>query len=783
MAYLFGTRSPVMDALQSFGALARRYLALTLVALTGVGATIAAWTYVSGVVDAQAQARFDRVVASTIGAIQVRMDAYVAALRATRGIFLDGREPGRRAFREFTASLEMPRQYPGIQGIGFTKLLKAEDVELHEEAVREEGFQGYRVWPRDPRDVYTTILYLEPFDWRNQRAFGFDMFNEPVRREAMERARDSGDAAASGKVELVQEAGKERQAGFLVYLPVFSRPVASVGERREDIVGWVYAPFRSGDLLHGTLDEEASQVVDIEIYDGAEMSPDALLFDGDVSRELDAAASRGLHRTHRIEMGGRTWTLRFAAKTAFLEFWERWLARFVLAAGLALTALLVWITRREGKALDEAVEARARAVFLAESGKILGSSLDYARNLQSVATLATSRLMDGCIIYVSEPVGAPLFLASHRNAAVAARAHEALAGSWVDPESRIGASAVLRTGRPEVLNDVQAANLPHYSANPGMVELYREAGTRHVLTIPLFARGDPLGAITLTSNSRPFGPAEVALGEDLARLAVAAIDTGRLYRRAQESLRLRDEFLSIASHELKTPLTSLTLQSESLRASAARATPEGVARKADAIRRNVDRLSRLVATLLDLSRITAGRLDIHREDVDLVEVVTDVIARFEEEARRAGCELRLDAPVPVTGHWDRLRLDQVVTNLVANAVKYGPGKPVDVRVEKRLDNARLTIRDQGIGISDVDQKRIFERFERAVSDRNYGGFGLGLWIVRRIIEAMGGTIHVESSPGEGATFTVELRRVADDLAALRGDEPRAKAVSVPAENA
>ena len=760
---------------------ARRHAALMLVVLTGLGATLASWAYVSSVADRQARTRFDRVVASTVTSVQVRMDAYVAALRATRGIFLDGREPGRRPFREFTASLEMPRQYPGIQGIGYTKLVQPADLDLHEEAVREEGFPGYRVWPRDPRDVYTTILYLEPFDWRNQRAFGFDMYNEPVRREAMARSRDTGDAATSGKVELVQEAGRERQAGFLVYLPVFSRPVSTPAERQEAIVGWVYAPFRSGDLLRGTLDEEASRVVDIEVYDGGEISQAALLFDGDTATALARGGSGDLHRIDRIEIGGRTWTLQFAGKAAFLEFWERWLSRFVLVGGLLLTALLFWITWREGRALAEAEEARARAMFLADAGKVLGASLDYARNLESVANLATERMVDGCIIFVNEPVGTPLLLVGHRVPAVAARAREVLVGTWVDPQARVGVSAVLRTGRPEVLNDVDPRSLPHFSGQDELLALHLDARTRHALTIPLFARGDPLGAITLTSNRRRFGAAEVAMGEDLARLVVAAIDTGRLYRRAQESLRMRDEFLSIASHELKTPLTSLTLQSESLRASAAKATPDSVARKADAIRRNVDRLARLVATLLDLSRITAGRLDIHREEVDLVEVVTDVMGRFDEEARRAGCDLRLDAPVPVTGQWDRLRLDQVVTNLLANAVKYGPGKPVDVRVEKRLDSARLTIRDRGIGISDTDQKRIFERFERAVSDRNYGGFGLGLWIVRRIIEAMGGSIHVESAPGEGATFAVELRRMADDLGSLGEREDEAEIA--PAENA
>ncbi|HYG70393.1 MAG TPA: HAMP domain-containing sensor histidine kinase, partial [Anaeromyxobacteraceae bacterium] len=207
-------------------------------------------------------------------------------------------------------------------------------------------------------------------------------------------------------------------------------------------------------------------------------------------------------------------------------------------------------------------------------------------------------------------------------------------------------------------------------------------------------------------------------------------------------------------------------QSEALRNSARRSDVEGVVRKADVIRRNVDRLSRLVSSLLDLSRIAAGRLEIELEQVNLAALVRDVAARFEEEAERAGCRLVLDLEEGIAGMWDALRLDEVLTNLLSNAIKYGPGRPVEVRTRRAGDDVALvSVRDHGIGISEADQRRIFERFERAVSKRNYGGFGLGLWISRQIVHALGGEVHVVSAPGEGSTFTVELRN------ALRTSEP------------
>ncbi len=151
-------------------------------------------------------------------------------------------------------------------------------------------------------------------------------------------------------------------------------------------------------------------------------------------------------------------------------------------------------------------------------------------------------------------------------------------------------------------------------------------------------------------------------------------------------------------------------------------------------------------------------MSIEAEEVDLAKLVRDLVERTGEDLERAGCTLKIDADVPVVGRWDPFRLDQIVTNLLSNAVKYGHGKPIEVKVEASGDVARLSVTDHGIGIAPSNQARIFGRFERAVSERHFGGFGLGLWIVRQIIESHGGAIRVSSEPGQGSTFTVELPR-------------------------
>jgi signal transduction histidine kinase len=248
--------------------------------------------------------------------------------------------------------------------------------------------------------------------------------------------------------------------------------------------------------------------------------------------------------------------------------------------------------------------------------------------------------------------------------------------------------------------------------------------------------------------------------EELARRAGIAIENARLYRETQNAVRLRDEFLSIASHELKTPLTSMQLQVDGVQRSVTRPESlkiEKLAHRVEVIDQQLQRLTLLINGLLDVSRATAGRLQLEIGDVDLAAVVSDAVARMKDDLEAANCTLSVDVPPGIVGRWDRLRLDQVVTNFVTNAIKYASGQPIDIR-GSRTDHgsAILTVRDRGIGISKEDHTRIFERFGRAVPADQYGGLGLGLWIVKEFVGAMGGTVSVDSRPGEGSAFTVEL---------------------------
>jgi PAS domain S-box-containing protein len=225
---------------------------------------------------------------------------------------------------------------------------------------------------------------------------------------------------------------------------------------------------------------------------------------------------------------------------------------------------------------------------------------------------------------------------------------------------------------------------------------------------------------------------------------------------AEEAVRARDDFVATAGHELKTPLAALLIQIQSMQRSMRAGRPVDVAERLDKLARSGSRLAKLVDQLLDVSRITSGRLHLEPESFELGALLREVVTRFSDESTRAGCSVYVVGDAEVIGCWDRLRIDQVITNLLSNAIKYGRGKPIVIELGLDGESAIVRVVDEGIGIEPEYRDRIFSRFERAVSARDYCGFGLGLWISRRIVEASGGTIDVVSEPGRGSSFTFRL---------------------------
>jgi signal transduction histidine kinase len=398
--------------------------------------------------------------------------------------------------------------------------------------------------------------------------------------------------------------------------------------------------------------------------------------------------------------------------------------------------------------------------FISELTASLSSSLDYSTMLEKVARAVVPQMADWCLVDLFDAEG----MLRQTAVAHADPEREEVArtlGRQVDARAAraTGVSRVARTGESEMYPEVADMGWAAEALGVEHPELLRELGALSYMCVTLRARGRVLGVISFVRALpvRRYTAGDLAVAEEVGRRAGMAIDNARLYTEAQEAVRVRDEFMSIASHELKTPLTPLQLDLDLLlRIVHETGADQRLVKRLETAHRQTRRLTQLVESLLDVSRLTSGHLSLQLQEFDLVEMAREVIDRHRRDASVAGCELQLHADAPVKGDWDRMRFEQILSNLLSNAIKYGAGQPVQVTVQEADGMARLSVEDQGIGISPQDAERIFARFERAVSPRHYGGLGLGLYVARQLAEAHGGTIVVHSQPGAGAKFTAVL---------------------------
>jgi PAS domain S-box-containing protein len=293
--------------------------------------------------DENASQRFKFRVEEKVTSIEKRLTAYEQVLLGGGGLFASIKNVTRSEWRNYVEKLKIDENYPGILGIGFSMMLQPSEIDKFINSVRKEGFPDFAIWPKGDRNIYTAILYLEPFKGRNLRAFGYDMFTNPVRKKAMIQARDEGNTSLSGKVTLVQETDKDVQAGFLMYIPIYinNMPINTIEERRKALRGYVYSPFRMNDLMKGILGEQFN-IFNLRIYDGDKISKNAAMFN---STALDSGSEKNNENdfviNKRINFNGHIWTAVFTSLPEFNRTVDKEEPLIILIAGIAITLLFL----------------------------------------------------------------------------------------------------------------------------------------------------------------------------------------------------------------------------------------------------------------------------------------------------------------------------------------------------------------------------------------------------------------------------------------------------------
>lgn len=421
----------------------------------------------------------------------------------------------------------------------------------------------------------------------------------------------------------------------------------------------------------------------------------------------------------------------------------------------------------ERRARAEAEAAQNRFAFLAEASRALSSSLDYHTTLKTVAQQVVPRLATWCIIDVVEESGEVRRLEVAQGDPEKTRLAEEMQRRF-PPAGGAGSRTtdVIRSGEPIVIADLTDEVLRATSRSEEHLAMLLRLELRSYMCVPMIAAGTTLGAITFlaTGTDRPYGQDELMLALDVAGRAASAVQNARLFAQVQNAVRMRDEFLTMVSHDLKSPLAAIKGRAQVLQRRVRSLEIEERERMESGLA-SIDatstRMTRLIDNLMDVARLRVGQpLELRRECTDLVALTREVI---DEVAETTSITIELRATTAtLTGRWDQARLERVLANLLSNAVKYSPGGgTIDVELEERAcegsQEAVLRVRDAGMGIPADDLPSIFERFRRGSNvGEGIPGSGVGLAGARQIVEQHGGTITAESIEGVGSTFTVVL---------------------------
>ncbi len=694
----------------------------------GLGLTV----YVSNIIEASnlasAEDRFKTRTHRVVAAITTRMATYEPVLRGAVAFFNARQAVDREEWRDYVYGLHLSKNYPGLQGLGFTKLVSEEEKDDLIRQVQAEGFPEFAIWPKGDRPEFAPILYLEPFDRWNRRAFGHDMMSEPVRRTAIARARDTGASAITGKITLVSETEADAQSGFIMYLPLYREgmPTTTVADRRAALLGFVFSPFRMNNLMQRILGEDEMDLM-LQIYDGTEISEDSLTF----ASGMPAPAPR-YTRTVQMHVGGQVWTLKMASLPAFqarLNHGEKW---YYLVAGIVISVLL-------GGALWSLMNTRADALRIAhETANALRRSESRFRGAFETAPHGMALVgLDGRWLMVNR----------------------ALCGFLGYDAAELLKTDFAAVTHPDDLEaDLENVRcmLDGEIASYQMEKRYiRKDGSEiPVLLSVALVRDDennPLHFISQLLDLTDRKEAEKQLHYAQKMEAIGQLTGG-------------------VAHDFNNLLTVILGNSQLLERRVN--DDEESHKRAKAISDSARRGAKSIQHMLAFSR----RQVLEAKATDINELIGQVAEMLE---RTLGETIEIE--ISVTGDLDHAfvdasQLESVIVNLSINARDAMPDggslliETANVVLNKGSihgvthlipgEYVMIAISDTGIGIAKEHLGKLFEPF---YTTKDVGkGTGLGLSMVYGFVKQSGGYIDVESEIGRGTTFRVYLPKAAPD---------------------
>ncbi|MCD2515272.1 CHASE domain-containing protein [Massilia sp. G4R7] len=718
-----------------------------LVCLVTLLVTFFTWSGARQAVEARLLETFDYRTRDMVSSISRRMAVYEEVLRGARGYLRGSVALERRDWAEYYRVLGLQQSFPGMEALGIATVIAPGQLAAHEAAVRRAGFPDYRVTPPGERPLLTAITHIEPFGGRNLRAFGFDMFSEPVRRAAMEGARDSGRAALSGKVVLVQEgphgAAAAPQSGALMYLPVYraGQLAGTVEQRRAALAGWVYAPFRMDDLMRG-LGGAHSADLEIEIHDGDPQGEATLLYR---STHAEPARVPRLKASAQIMPGGRTWTVSMRSSPALEESVDSTRPRLVALTGISLSVLLslvVWLL----------ASSRRRALLLARAMTLeLRQSHDQVAAERQRIQVILEHTHDA---FLAVDAGARITDWNARAAGLFGWSAEEAIGRGVEELLPPDARAAFRDGFARFLAGEPCPLL----GGPTELDVIDRAGRR--IPVELSGAVLPIGAsFGATIFVRDISARREALLREQQRQQ-RLVEARQALARAQK-LEAVGKLTGGVAHDFNNILHIISANVQ-LMLRAGRI-DDGVRKRLLSILDAVERGAKLAGQLLAFAR----RQPLHPSEVH----VDALLARMDSLVQRAAGDAvtieRSSPPVLWPTLADPNQLENVLLNLVINArdAMDGAGRVrlvldnVHVEDDPELapgDYVTVAVADSGHGMPPEVMERVFEPFFTTKPEGK--GTGLGLSMAHGFARQSGGDIRIASVPGEGTTVTIYLPR-------------------------